>query len=270
MSPPDLSVLGAFGIADTVPTPLAGGQGTTWLAGGVVLKPISGLEEAEWVASVLHELPESGYRVSRPIRSNAGAWTTSGWSAWSWVSGSHDLTRGWKDVLAAGRSFHLALGDLTRPAFLDQRNDPWSLGDRAAWGTPTPTVTHQEFRPIVEVLAALRTPCEQRGQIVHGDLAGNVLFDDPRPPAIIDFVPYWRPAAFADAIVVADAILWHGAGPGLVDCLGGEARSMLARAAIYRLVTSDLAAARHEHDRSDYLAQEVNAQRRLLSVVETM
>jgi hypothetical protein len=51
--------------------------------------------------------------------------------------------------------------------------------------------------------------------LVHGDLLGNALFDDGLPPAIIDWPSYWRPASWAAAVVVADALCWFGAPPGL-------------------------------------------------------
>ena len=77
-------------------------------------------------------------------------------------------------------------------------------------------------------------------QVIHGDLTGNVLFADKLPPAIIDLSPYWRPAMFASAIVVADALVWEGADETLVarfdhlDSFG----QCLARALIFRLVSA--------------------------------
>jgi hypothetical protein len=37
---------------------------------------------------------------------------------------------------------------------------------------------------------------------------------------IIDFPPYWRPPAFASAIVVADALVWEGADEWLLHAVG--------------------------------------------------
>lgn len=34
---------------------------------------------------------------------------------------------------------------------------------------------------------------------------------------MIDFSPYWRPPAFADAVVVGGALLWESAGETLLD-----------------------------------------------------
>ena len=75
--------------------------------------------------------------------------------------------------------------------------------------------------------------------MIHGDLTGNVLFADPLPPAVIDFVVYWRPAAYARAVVVADALAWEGATPDdLAAATSGEGfGQFLARALLARIVT---------------------------------
>ena len=60
------------------------------------------------------------------------------------------------------------------------------------------------------------------------------------PPAVIDLSPYWRPAAFATAIVVADALVWEGADETLLDALTTVEPfdQMLVRALLYRLVAA--------------------------------
>ena len=62
---------------------------------------------------------------------------------------------------------------------------------------------------------------------------------------MIDLSPYWRPAEFATAIVVADAIAWEGAGVAeLKPAMGVDRFGQLpVRAILYRLV-ADLIAAR--------------------------
>ena len=84
------------------------------------------------------------------------------------------------------------------------------------------------------------------GQVIHGDLTENVLFDEQEPPAIIDLALYWRPAALATAIVVADAIVWEGATDELFH-LGTRTEpdfgQLLARALIFRLVAAGLGGA---------------------------
>jgi uncharacterized protein (TIGR02569 family) len=51
---------------------------------------------------------------------------------------------------------------------------------------------------------------------VHGDLFGTVIFNGQDAPVVADFVPYWRPAEWAAAVVVVDAVAWGGADDGIV------------------------------------------------------
>jgi uncharacterized protein (TIGR02569 family) len=92
-------------------------------------------------------------------------------------------------------------------------------------------------------LARTRRPVDLRSQVVHGDLPGNVLFAAGLPPAIIDWPAYWRPASWALAVAVADALCWYGASPDLaarwlhLPAWG----QMLVRALIYRIATHEAA-----------------------------
>ncbi|MBO0825589.1 MAG: hypothetical protein J2P27_17315 [Actinobacteria bacterium] len=66
-----------------------------------------------------------------------------------------------------------------------------------------------------------------------------MLYHDGLPPAVIDFSPYWRPAGFAAAIVVADALVWEGADERILGAVShiDEFGQYLIRALIYRMVT---------------------------------
>jgi hypothetical protein len=126
-----------------------------------------------------------------------------------------------------------------RPEFLQRRQHRWALADRVAWGEasadPVP-----ELEPVLDRLASLvHAPTRADvPQVVHGDLAGNVLFAPGRPPAIIDFSPYWRPTTYAAAIVAVDGVLWFGADNTLLRQVADEAGSAqpLVRAIIFRLI----------------------------------
>jgi uncharacterized protein (TIGR02569 family) len=267
---PDPDVLRAFGLAGHQPRLLPGGQGVAWQAGSVVLKPVANVAEAEWAAEVLADLPQRGFRVNRPVRSNAGTWTSTGWAAWRMLAGSSDRAGRWPAVLAAGAALHQALVGIQRPAFLAERENDWSIGDRVAWDERPLSLAHAEFSEPAERLASWVLPNSQPSQLIHGDLTNNVLFADGLAPGIIDFTPYWRPASFGLAVVVADAISWHGAGSELVDLPGltADSRSMIARAGLYRLVTSDRAALRLGANRSSYLQQNRLAYQRICDVLE--
>ena len=240
---PRSDVLRAFGVADAVSHPLSGGQGQSFLAGTLVLKRTDNIEEARWSANTLERLVGApAFRVASPVRSTSGDWVHDGWTAFVRIDGEHAAQGRWLDVLTTCREFHTALRDVPRPSFLDTRRDPWSVGDRAAWEELRVALPRAVARPVEEHLRHL-VPLPLSSQMIHGDLGGNVLFASGQPPAVIDFSPYWRPAPFAEAIVIADAIAWNHAPRSLVEWFDDRelATQLLLRACIYRLVTIGVA-----------------------------
>lgn len=236
--PPPPSVLASFGAAGCRPVRLGGGRGTSWVAGDVVLKPADvDVEELAWQAQVFSRIPSVGFRLARPRRAADGSFYVAGWSATEYVPGVHEARR-WPEIIAVGERFHAALRRIPRPSFLDQRSSPWAVSDRVAWGE-IPASEFPHVRHLPELVSALR-PVTVPSQLIHGDLTGNVLFGGPRPPAIIDFSPYWRPAAYASAIVIADALVWEGADRQVLDAVThiGDFGQYLARALIFRAVTN--------------------------------
>ena len=129
------------------------------------------------------------------------------------------------------------LARVRRPAsVLDARTDPWARADRIAWGElPAGDLAAV---PAVARLLAARRPVGAPSQLVHGDLTGNVLFADGLPPAVIDFSPYWRPTAFASAVVAVDAVVWFDADPGLLRTVAAlpDGPQLLVRALLFRLL----------------------------------
>jgi uncharacterized protein (TIGR02569 family) len=234
---PPRDVLAAFG-SEGEPVPLPGGRGLTWRVGDQVFKPIDLTpDELAWQADVMPTVHARDLRLSFPQRAVGGELVVHGWTAWSYVPGEHRAAR-WLDVVAAGDRFHHAMAGLARPPFVAARTDPWAIGDRVAWGE----ASADPYRdvPHVSRLVERRRPIAARSQLIHGDLGGNVLFADALPPAVIDLSLYWRPAAFATAIVVADALVWEGADDSLIRSLAhvGDLGQMLVRALLYRLVAA--------------------------------
>jgi uncharacterized protein (TIGR02569 family) len=236
---PSPDVLAAFG-ARGEPVLLPGGQGGTWRAGDVVLKPSGLPAEAAWVAEVLSALPDTPeFRVARPVRARDGSWLAWGWEAWRLAAGEPDARRG-DEVLRAGKAFHAALAGLPRPVFLDVRDNPWSYGERVAWDE-VPLTGREAMIELLEPLAQARRPVDLRAQPVHGDLLGNVLFSDGLPPAVIDWPVYFRPPSWALAVAVVDALTWHDASETLVTRWADQAEwdQMLLRALMYRIATNE-------------------------------
>jgi uncharacterized protein (TIGR02569 family) len=233
---PPLRVVRQFGVearAERMP----GGQGTSWRAGALVFKPVSDEEEACWLAETLASVVQDGYRLAEPVPTPDGRWVVNGWTAARWVAGDPGPVGHWHELLAATRAFHSAVRHVPRPALLDRRTHWWAKADRSAWGEAAPPPV-RALRQLRSRLLHFTRPVTDQPQLVHGDLSGNVLFHERLPPAVLDMSPYWRPQLFAEAIIVADGLLWWGEGAELLSAAGraGEP-SWLARGLLFRLDT---------------------------------
>ena len=241
-------VLAAYGIRGAVRA-LTGGQGTSVVADGLVLKPGADVEVTTWLARLCTHVEHLGFQLPAPVPALDGRLIVEGWSATTYVEGRPVDERdrsaaAWLPVLEAGRAFHLAVSHEPRPAFVETRTHPWAKADRAAWGNAPLIPQPRSARPLHRLA---RHVVDERlaGQLVHGDLSGNVLLCTGRAPAVIDVSPYWRPAAYADAVVVVDALLWWEADSQLLElgrprALDGRVwMSLLARAFTFRLLAFD-------------------------------
>jgi len=203
------------------------------------MKPTGSVAESGWRADVLSALPDLALvRFARPVPARSGGWTVDGWEAWHAVRGEPDPTRV-EDVLVAGEAFHAAVAGVARPDFLVAREDPWTYAESVAWGE-LPVDGDLAWRVLLERLEQGRRPLALPVQPVHGDLLGNVLFADGLPPAVIDWAVYERPALWASAVVVVDAITWHGAPAALVARYADRPgwTQVLVRALLYRIATN--------------------------------
>jgi uncharacterized protein (TIGR02569 family) len=231
-------VRAAFGAREEEPEQLPGSL--AWRCGDIVLKPAANTAEAAWVAQTLDALEPEEVRISRPVRSSDGRWVVSGWSAGRDIAGRpqprHD------DVVAMSLRLHLACQQLERPRFLAARQDIYAVADRMAWGEEEYQLPEEKGGRLYDVLAGSRREMELSPQIVHGDLFGNVLFADDEPPGLLDFQPYWRPAEWAAAVVVIDALAWGGADPAIVERWShlAEWPQALLRALLFRLAVHAL------------------------------
>ena len=223
-------VLAAFGLAGTVPARLAGGQGTAWRAGPAVLKPADSEREGRWFAEVYDGLAGPGFRVPRPLRARTGDWVARGWAAYQWLPGAaadwSGVSPRWPDLVAVSRALHAALAGVPAPPWRATVENPWTTGDAVAWGErdPGPLLGPAAGRlagQVRRLLAALR-PVTLPRQLVHADLAGNVLFAGGLPPAVIDFSPLERPAGLPLAVAAVDALMWQRASPRVLGYLSGE------------------------------------------------
>ncbi|KAF4459516.1 ribosomal L1, partial [Fusarium albosuccineum] len=253
---PPSNVLQAFGIT-TTSVPVAGGRGLCFQSGNIILKPSDNDKEAEWVGNLcesIQALQPTEYRTSRPIRSLSSEheYVVDGWTAWTLVNGSVAPADSLEASLMACRAFHADIAKLCpqKPPFLAQRQNRFTEADLVTWEEKTlGEVSNINFvilslmQPLLDQLLELRKPLPQaiKNQLIHGDLTGNTLFeeDSESPPGIIDITLYWRPAIYAEAIIVADGLAWLGRERDLVETYGiDEVRlQLLLRALYWRCLT---------------------------------
>ena len=187
--------------------PLDGGQGTSVRAGGLVFKPQPDQALVVWHAGLCDRVTTAAFRLPAPVRSDDGRLVVDAWYATQFVDGD-PIPAGdasvvsWMKAVTCSRDFHTAVAGEHRPALLDARTDHWAVADRAAWDEGDPPEIGQRSAGLLRRTRGFVVDEGLTPQLVHGDLSGNVLFAEGLPPAVIDLSPYWRPAEYADAIVV--------------------------------------------------------------------
>lgn len=249
-----MHVLATFGLRSVAPEPLGSVWSRGWRCGDVVLTPVVDHPRATWSAGVRETLKVEGVRLARPVRSTDGRWVVSGWAADTFLTGEPEPRH--DEVVAVSTRLHTAMEQLSRPRFLissmakpatDMVSNVFTEADAAAWGEqPVSTITSgREFTALDDPsstalfaeLVDARMPVQSAAQLVHGDLFGTVLFAGSAAPGVTELTPYWRPAAWASAVAVVDAVSWGGADDGLLTRWAHlpEWPQMLLRALLFRL-----------------------------------
>jgi hypothetical protein len=163
-------------------------------------------------------------------------------------------------VIRFGNLLHHATAAIEPPvAILAARQHRWAVGERYAFDEEPGLELPAQVADIDRHLAGWCTPDPDRRQVVHVDLAGNVFLGPDGTPVVLDISPGCRSPGYADAVVVADALLWSGAGPELLEALGDRVRAhaRVARGLRFRLATEQVAAMRgqrsvHDADPAPY------------------
>ena len=237
---PPRSAIDAWGASK--PQLLAGGQGGAVRAGDLVFKATVDAERGRWLGESLAGLDHSEpVRIAEPVPTLDGQFVVDSWCAWRWLDGAHQRDV-WNEVLETSSHLHRALAQLSWSPRAEG-SDPWSVADRAAWGEAPLTVP-----AALDALVAKLVPVDRPRQVIHADLANNVVFHPDLPPGVIDISPFFRPAAYADAIVVADAIAWSGAPDELAErLLRRHGPQLLARAILFRVAVNADELASYQH-----------------------
>jgi hypothetical protein len=243
---PSPDVFDLFAVPESTVT-LEGGLGLSVLAGDLVLSPGREERTANWLNPVLaplaaeldHERPRS-LRIAMPIPTRDLRWVVHGWGAARYEPDArlcHDLDV----ILATGRLLHarLAAHVSTPPPGIHERENRWATAERAAFGERQPTGIPSPVAPLVARLMAEHDATSLGpDQLVHGDLAGNVLLDASGIPLVIDFSPAWRPTLWAEAVCVLDAVVRRDADSAvMLQWSTGAQRQAMLRAGLFRLLS---------------------------------
>ena len=235
---PTAAVLSAFGLPEVTPRLLADGQGRSWSVTSAILRPVDDEAETRFIAQTYSRLKEDGFRVPQPLATPEGEYIHEGWCAWRYVPGHHDNGGDWLAMLDACEAFHKALAGIEPPGFLATERHHWALADRIAWNEERAPANWELAEAISRQLELVDNADRQMPrQLVHGDIAGNILYEEGLAPAVIDFSPYWRPAAWAMAVAVVDAVAWQSAPADLLLLAHrrGVSESLLRRSIAFRL-----------------------------------
>lgn len=249
--PPSEHVLDLFAVPGDV-EPLAGGQGGSVRAGDLVLSPGRDPEVQRALSPGLARLAveldtrpgrdRRDLRVAMPVPARDGSWVVDGWAASRYEPGAVLLVD-LPAVRAVGAVLHAELENRFEAWPLRQRppRGRWAVAERIAFAE-APIPAELQGTPSGTLVARLAderddTPLGD-DQLVHGDLAGNVLLDAEGSPVVIDVAPYWRPALWAEATSVLDSVMWWGADPAaLEEWREGAPRQAMLRSALFRLLS---------------------------------
>lgn len=248
-------MLDLFAVPDAV-VALPGGQGRSVRAGDLVLSPGRDPDVLAWLSPLLARLAvrlderpgrrPRDLRIAMPVPARDGSWAVAGWAASRYEPGT-TACRDLDVMLASARLLHAELASAVgvRPPQLDARADRWTRAERLAFGSGEELMSAVSGQPEAGLVGRLNRSLESvadlslgPAQLVHADLAGNVLLDGYGAPVVIDVSPAWRPVRWAEAICVVDAVLWHDAPPTVLSAwTDGLERQAMLRAALFRVLS---------------------------------
>lgn len=245
-APPSPDVLDRFAVP-TVTSRLAGGQGGSVLAGDLALSPHRDRDLHTWLSPLLARLAyeldlapgRRPLRLAMPVPARDGEWVVAGWAATRYepdTTPCHDL-----DVLlATARLLHARFAAMVpqRPPLRADLANRWDSAEAVAFGEATAPDVGVAAAAVAPVLAELRDTWLGPDQLVHRDLASNVLIDPRGSALVIDVSPAWRPVLWAEAVCVLDGVTWQG-GPraALEPWRTGRHRQAMLRALIFRMLS---------------------------------
>ena len=200
-------ILEVFGISGKIEK-LAGGQGYSIRVGDFVLKPIEEIAKYSWIGEVLESIPTQDLAIAKPLRSKNGNFVENGYGVTQYLTGDF-FTGRTEEKIVASQILNQLFQSIKPPKDWVHWSSPWQLANRIAWEEVTlPDNTDVQSRKIIEAIKTQYKPIDLPKQLIHSDLAGNILFIGTAP-VIIDFSPDFRPSAYAEVLLITDSIAWH-------------------------------------------------------------
>lgn len=214
---------------------LPGGQNESIRAGHLVIKPVHEERKYLWLAECLNQIDFGDLRVAIPVKSKQGNFVEDSVGATKYYQAEF-LTDRIEAKLDICRRLNIKISTIKKPPDFDSWESPWTKAQNIAWLN----VKNHDINIPREIkeLIALRTEITLPYQMVHVDLAGNILFDAEGNPVVIDFTPGFYPREYAEALLLADSIAWYGASMGnlnLINLRDDWKRQLVLRAIIFRL-----------------------------------
>jgi uncharacterized protein (TIGR02569 family) len=200
-------ILADFGIAGPFEK-LTGGQGNSVRVGNFVLKPIEEPDKYSWTGAVLELISSHDLEISKPIRSLSGNFVQNGYGVTQFIEGEfYPGEIGMK--IKACRLLHKLVESIKQPPQWSTWTSPWQWANQVASDEIEPP-GDSDIRSIslIKKIKLHYKPVNLPVQLIHSDLAGNILFNKFNP-VVIDFSPDFRPAAYAEILLITDSIAWY-------------------------------------------------------------
>ncbi|MDO9458378.1 MAG: hypothetical protein Q7T52_19965, partial [Nocardioides sp.] len=123
--------------------------------------------------------------------------------------------------------------------------DRWARAERVVFGPVSELLAAADGTPAAEVVRGVARLLDDGAtgdlgpdQLVHADLAGNVLIDGSGAPLVIDVAPCWRPVRWAEAVCVLDSVRSLGTPPDVLGAwTSGVPQQAMLRAIAFRALS---------------------------------
>lgn len=214
---------------------LRGGRNESLKAGNFVLKPVHESEKYIWLSECLNQIDFLDLQVAVPVKSREG----------NYIENSIGATRYFEATFLQGklekkleicRRLNDIISKIPKPSGFDSWENPWTKAQSLAWSNFN--VSAVKTPAEINALLNMRTHIEMRRQLVHVDLAGNILFDKNENPVVIDFTPGFYPKEYAEVLLLIDSIAWYDTSIEnlrLLHLTEDLRKQLILRALIFRL-----------------------------------